>query len=195
MQRIKLKPTNAVEEGRMTKNGKGEGVGEPAPEVVAGNGSARRCTRTRQACSSVKWVRQAAASSQVPAGSLCNCNGASLSSLGGTEGGPRLMLAVLLQQLKASSMLEMQSKCKTTANYVESEWRSEGEAGGGRKPLQSDAKAVHDKRTSRGRGSGIGRGSAAETRPAQGRADQDRGRAQVICLESALSRCLFNRYV
>lgn len=149
MQRIKLKPTNAVEEGRKTES-RETGSGGPAPEVVAGNGSARRCTRTRQACSSVKWVRQAAASSQVPAGSLCNCNGASPSSLGGTEGGPRLMLAVLLQQLKASSMLEMQSKCKTTANYVESEWRREG--AGGRKPLQSDAKAVHDKRTSRGRG-------------------------------------------
>lgn len=100
-----------------------EGLGGLAPEVVAGNGSARRCTRTRQACSSVKWVRQAAASSQVPAGSLCNCNGASASSLEGTRTeGARLMLAVLLlQQLKASSMLEMQSKCKTTANYFESE--------------------------------------------------------------------------
>lgn len=127
-----------------------------APKVVAGNGSARRCTRTRQACSSVKWVRQAAASSQVPAGSLCNCNGASASSLEGTRTeGARLMLAVLLQQqLKASSMLEMQSKCKTTANYVENEWRSGGEAGEEASAVGCEGSAaVHDKRTSRGKGS------------------------------------------
>lgn len=76
------------------------------------------------------------------------------------------MLAVLLlQQLKASSMLEMQSKCKTTANYVESEWRSEGEVGGRREEASAvgceGSAAVHDKRTSRGSGRDGGSGSAA----------------------------------
>lgn len=76
--------TNKRSAGR--KEGRQREEGGDGAEVVAGNGSARRCTRTRQACSSVKWVRQPAASSQVPAAFLSATATGLDSSLGGRLG-------------------------------------------------------------------------------------------------------------
>lgn len=156
MQRRKLKPTNAVEEGRKTEKGKREGIGGTCT---------RSCSRKRK-CQALHKNKTSLQLSQVGKAGCCKQPSACWISLqlqrgerlfpgGDTEGGPRLMLAVLLlQQLKASSMLEMQSKCKTTANYVESEWRSEGEAGEEASAVGCEGSAaVHDKRTSRGKGS------------------------------------------